>query len=99
MAEIEQKDYQESYNYATDIKNYADTIHDAFTNIDKAMQDLYGENWTSTGADVSNGRFQELKQNFEPFYNNVIAMHNHIGEITGLNQETDSTVSSYVSKV
>lgn len=97
MTEIEQKDYQESYNYATDIKNHAEAINDAFKSIDKAMEELYGENWRSSGADASNGRFQELKSNFEPLYNNIIAMHNHIGEITGLNQETDAAVSSYIT--
>ena len=99
MNEFEEKDYQGARNTADSIKTNADNILSIFDNIDNAMKSLYGEAWQSTGADVSNGRYQELRKNYEIFYNNVVTMRNHIYSVTQVNEETDASVSQSISGV
>lgn len=99
MNEFEQSDYAASRSYADTIKGIADNIHDIFDTIDKTMTELYGDGWRSSGAENSNARYQELRQNYEVFYNNVVTMHNHIYSVTSRNEEADSAVSNQVSSI
>ena len=98
MEEIKQTSYAESRSYATNIKNNADSIMDTFNSIDNQMKRLYGENWESTGADVSNGEFQKLKREFEPLYNAVVNMHDHIMRVTASNETADAYANKAISE-
>ena len=99
MNEFEEKDYESARNYADSIKANAENIMNVFNNINSAMSTLYGESWQSRGADVSNGRYQEIKSNYEIFYENVLKMKEHIYTVTARNEEADQSVSSSISEV
>lgn len=93
MNEFEEKDYDQAFSLATTIKSDANDMLEIFNNVDRSMSELFGENWQSSGADVSNGRYEELRKNYEAFYNKVIAMVNHIAEVTNKNIDTDKDVA------
>ena len=99
MNEFEQKDYEQSRTYADAIKNNADNIMDIFNAIDNTMKELYGDSWQSSGAIASSERYDEIKQNYEVFYNNVIKMHDHIYSVTASNEATDTSVSNNIAGV
>ena len=99
MNEFEQKDYESARNYADSVKANADNILSIFNSIDSTMKSLYGESWQSTGADASNGRYQELRRNYEVFYENVVSMRNHIYTVTAKNEEADASVSGNISSI
>ena len=99
MNEFEEKDYEAARGYADSIKSNADNIMMIFDEIYRAMKSLYGESWQSSGADVSNGRYQEIRSKYEIFYENVIKMNRHIHQVTSLNESTDQSVSSSISEI
>ena len=99
MSEFEQKDYDEARRCADTFKTLADNILDIFNNLDATMKALYGESWQSSGADLSEGRYSELRINYEVFYQNVITMHDHIYSVTASNEEKDATVSKSITSV
>ena len=99
MNEFEEKDYEAARGYADSVKSNADNIMSIFDSIDASMKSLYGDSWQSSGADVSNGRYQEIRKSYEVFYNNVVTMRNHIYTVTAKNEEADASVSGNVSNV
>ena len=99
MNEFEQKDYNAARSYADAVKTNADNIMSIFDSIDSSMKSLYGESWQSSGADVSNGRYQEIRSKYEVFYNNVVTMRNHIYNVTASNESADKAVSSNISNI
>lgn len=99
MNEFEEKDYEAARGYADSVKSNADNIMSIFDSIDSSMKSLYGDSWQSSGADVSNGRYQEIRKSYEVFYNNVVTMRNHIYTVTAKNEEADASVSGNISNV
>ncbi len=99
MNEFEEKDYEAARGYADAIKNNADNIMQIFDNIDSSMKSLYGESWQSSGADVSNGRYQEIRSSYDSFYQAVVNMKNHIYTVTARNEETDAAAAQSISNV
>lgn len=99
MNEFEEKDYEAARGYADSVKSNADNIMSIFDSIDTSMKSLYGDSWQSSGADVSNGRYQEIRKSYEVFYNNVVTMRNHIYTVTAKNEEADASVSGNISNV
>ena len=99
MNEFEEKDYEAARGYADSVKSNADNIMSIFDSIDSSMKSLYGDSWQSSGADVSNGRYQEIRKSYEVFYNNVVTMRNHIYNVTAKNEEADANVSGNISNV
>lgn len=99
MNEFEEKDYEAARGYADSVKSNADNIMSIFDSIDSSMKSLYGDSWQSSGADVSNGRYQEIRKSYEVFYNNVVTMRNHIYTVTAKNEEADASVSGNISNI
>lgn len=99
MNEFEEKDYAGARSYADNIKNNAENIMGIFNDIDGVMNSLYGSNWGSTGADNARDRYNEIRKNYEVFYNKVITMRNHIYSVTAANEEADATASNTVASV
>ena len=99
MNEFEQSDYASARSYADTIKGIADNIQGIFDGIDTTMNNLYGEGWRSSGAEAANNRYQELRKNYEIFYNNVVTMKNYIYQVTNRNEETDTKVSDQIAGV
>ena len=99
MNEFNQKDYAQSRNYADNIRNNAENIMSIFDSIDNTMKELYGADWQSSGADVSEGRYNEIRKNYEVFYRNVLNMHDHIYKVTASNEATDNKVSQSISGI
>ena len=99
MNEFEQKDYQSARGLADSIKGNADNIMDIFNSVDVDMKALYGDAWQSTGDDSSHDRYEELKKNYEVFYNKVVSMKDHIYKVTAANEEADAAVSSTISNI
>lgn len=99
MNEFEQKDYGAARDYADAIQNNADNIMGIFDDIDGVMNNLYGSNWESSGAENAHERYNELRRNYEIFYNDVVAMKTHIYEVTAANEEADLAASQSVSSI
>lgn len=99
MNEFEEKDYAGARSYADNIKNNAENIMGIFNDIDGVMNSLYGSNWGSTGADNARERYNEIRKNYEVFYNKVVAMRNHIYSVTAANEEADAAASNTVASV
>lgn len=99
MNEFEEKDYAGARSYADNIKNNAENIMGIFNDIDGVMNSLYGSNWGSTGADNARDRYNEIRKNYEVFYNKVVAMRNHIYNVTAANEEADAAASNTVASV
>ena len=99
MNEFEQKDYEAARDYADAIQNNADNIMSIFDDIDGVMNNLYGSNWESSGAENAHERYNELRRNYEIFYNDVVAMKTHIYEVTVANEEADLAASQSVQNI
>lgn len=99
MNEFEQKDYQGARGLADSIKGNADNIMDIFNSVDADMNTLFGNAWQSTGADSSRDRYNELRKNYEVFYNKVVSMKDHIYKVTAANEEADAQVSQTLSNI
>ncbi|MBQ2910452.1 MAG: hypothetical protein IJE53_06560 [Bacilli bacterium] len=99
MNEFEQKDFEAARNCADLVKTDADSILAIFDNVDQTMKLLYGEAWQSSGADVSNGRYQQIRKNYEVFYNNVVTMKDHIYRVTSKNESADAAISDAISNI
>lgn len=99
MKEFEEKDYDQAINYADGIKTNADNIMDIFNNVDSTMNSLYGSNWESSGAENAHERYNEIRTNYQVFYENVLAMDKHVKKVTNANQEADKAASQNIAAV
>lgn len=99
MNEFEEKDYDSARSFADSIQTNADNIMDIFNSVDATMDALYGGNWESAGAENANERYNEIRANYEVFYNNVSSMHDHVYKVTEANEEADAAASKRVSGV
>ena len=99
MNEFEEKDYAGARSYADAVKTNADNIMNIFNDIDGVMNNLYGNNWQSTGADSARDRYNQIRKNYEVFYEKVVAMKNHIYNVTAANEEADAAASQTISNI
>jgi uncharacterized protein YukE len=99
MNEFEEKDYEGARNYADSIKVNADNIMGIFNDIDGVMNNLYENNWQSKGADDARTRYNEIRKNYEIFYEKVVTMKNHIYTITAANEQADEAASETIAEV
>ena len=97
MNEFEEKDYAGARNYADGVKTNADNIMGIFNDIDGVMNNLYGNNWQSLGAGAAKARYDVIRKNYEIFYDKVVAMRNHIYNVTAANEEADAAASKTIS--
>ena len=72
---------------------------DIFNDIDNVMNNLYGNNWASLGADDAHERYNAIRQNYEVFYNKVVAMKTHIYNVTAANEAADTSASNVVTSI
>ena len=96
MNEFEQKDYEGARNSADQVKTTAENIMSIFDNIDQVMNTLYNDAWQSQGAEGAKSRYQQIRKNYETFYNNVVAMKSHIYAVTASNEAQDAAVSNTI---
>lgn len=99
MNEFEEKDYEGARSYANAVKTNADNIMGIFNDIDATMNNLYSNNWASIGADDAKARYNEIRKNYEVFYEKVIAMKNHVYRVTATNEEADKAANATVTSV
>ncbi len=99
MNEFEEKDYGTARSYADGVKTNADNILGIFNDIDSVMNNLYGNNWESLGADDARSRYEQIRKNYEVFYDKVVAMKTHIYAVTAANEEADAAASNVVSSI
>lgn len=99
MNEFEEKDYAGARSYADGVQANADNIMNIFNDIDGVMDSLYGSNWESVGAENARERYNVIRKNYEEFYNKVVAMKNHIYNVTAANEEADAAASQTVASV
>ena len=99
MNEFEEKDYAGARGYADAVKQNADNIMGIFNDIDGVMNTLYGANWESTGADSARERYNQIRKNYEDFYNKVVAMKNHIYSVTAANEAADAQASQTIANI
>ncbi len=98
MNEFEEKDYGHARSTADAVKKNADEIMNIFNDVDSTMNQLYGANWESSGADNAKDRYNEIRKNYEVFYNRVVTMRNHIYNVTAANEEADAQASNTVTQ-
>lgn len=99
MNEFEEKDYEGARSYADNIKTNAENIMNIFNEINNIMGSLYGEDYSSTGAETAKARYDEIKQNYDVFYEKVVAMRDHVYAITEANEMADEAASQVISEV
>ena len=99
MNEFEEKDYEQARSLADAVKGNADDILDIFNDVDNTMNQLYGNNWESSGADNAHARYDEIRRNYEVFYANVVAMKTHIYNVTAANESADASASNTIANV
>ena len=99
MNEFEEKDYEQARSLADAVKGNADDILDIFNDVDNTMNQLYGNNWESSGADSAHARYDEIRRNYEVFYANVVAMKTHIYNVTAANESADASASNTIANV
>ena len=99
MNEFEEKDYEGARNYANAVKANADNIMAIFDDIDGIMNTLYSSNWSSTGASDARDRYNDIRKNYEVFYEKVVAMKNHVYRITAANEEADKAANTAITGI
>lgn len=99
MNEFEEKDYAGARALADGVQKNADNIMDIFNDVDTIMNQLYGDNWASCGAENAQARYNEIRRNYEIFYTNVVAMKTHIYNVTAANEDADTTASNIVTSI
>ena len=99
MNEFEEKDYAGARSYADAVRTNADNIMGIFNDIDGVMNNLYGANWQSTGADSARDRYNQIRKNYEVFYEKVVAMKNHIYIVTAANEQADNAASQTIANI
>ena len=99
MNEFEEKDYAGARSYADGVQTNADNIMAIFNDIDGVMNSLYGSNWESAGAQNAQARYNQIRKNYEDFYEKVVAMKNHVYNVTAANEEADAAASQNVTEV
>lgn len=97
MEEFKEENYDEAIALADEVAASATRIHDVFEDIDGVMKLLHGGHWESRGSEDVNAEYAvSVKSRFEPFYQNVMTMKNHIYEVTGRNQEADAQAAANI---
>ena len=99
MNEFEEKDYAGARSYADAIQANADNIMGIFNDIDGVMNSLYGANWESVGADNARDRYNQIRENYEVFYDKVVTMKTHIYNVTAANEAADAEASQTIANV
>lgn len=99
MNEFEEKDYGQARSYADGVQTNANNIMNIFNDIDNTMNSLYGSNWESCGADDARARYNEIRKNYEVFYDKVSLMKTHIYNVTAANEEADASASQTISSI
>ncbi len=99
MNEFEEKDFGEARSLADAIKKNAENIRGIFDDIDNTMKALYGQNWESAGAENAHSRYQQIRSNYEGFFNSVINMRTHVYNVTALNEAADQAASNIIEGV
>ena len=99
MNEFEEKDYAGARSCADAVKTNADNIMGIFNDIDAVMNSLYQNNWQSVGADSARDRYNQIRKNYAVFYEKVVAMKNHIYNVTAANEQADAAASSTISSI
>ncbi len=99
MNEFEEKDYEGARSLADAVLGNANNIQGIFDDIDGIMNNLYGANWASAGAEEAHERYNTIRQNYEVFYNQVVAMKTHIYNVTAANEAADAAATNTISGV
>lgn len=99
MEEFESKNYSGARSTADQIKGNAQNIMGIFEDIDRVMNELYGENYQSTGADTARDRYNQIRTKYEVFYNDVINMNQYIHTTTTRYEEADAAASNTIASV
>lgn len=99
MNEFQLQDYATARSYADAINNNANNVMGIFDEIDNTMNQLYGENWSSCGAEDAKARYDEIRRNYEGFYQRVVAMKTHIYNVTASDEAADTAASQNVAGV
>ncbi len=96
--EFREDDYDRALSLADAIYAAATRIHNVFEDTDKVMGMLHGTHWQSAGSEDVNAEYlNTIKNQFEPFYEDVVAMKKHIYFVTGRNQEADARAADTIA--
>lgn len=97
MDEFDLNSYEAARSLADRVFNHATAIHNVFDDIDGLMNMLHGQHWGSTGSEDVNAQYlASIKTQFEPFYNDVVAMKTHIYEVTNKDVAADNRAAANI---
>ena len=99
MNEFELQDYGSARNYADAIYKNATDIMGIFDDINNTMNQLYGENWESSGAEGAQARYTEIRNCYDGFYQKVVAMKNHINSVVAADEAADTRAAQNVENI
>ena len=97
MNEFDLENYDRAVGLADEIFAHAERIHNVFDNIDELMGMLHGTHWGSAGSEDVNAQYlASIKTQFEPFYQDVVAMKTHVYTVTEHDIQADQQAASNV---
>lgn len=99
MREFDVQSYGAAESCADAIKNIGDRIMDVFNSVDKTMNDLYGENWASSGANNAHERYMEIRKNYEVFYQDILNMNTHVHNTVENYKTADAQADTTISAI
>ena len=94
---IDQKDYEGARNCADRMVSIAGNIRDIFDDIDNTMDELFGGDWDSSGAENARERYDECRKSYEPFYEDLLERKSHIYDVTHRTEEADINASNAIN--
>lgn len=91
--------YDSLKDCANKIMTSGENIMNIFNGIDQTMKELYGENWQGVGADNAKDRYDEIRKNYEVFYQKIKDMKSTVDSVSDKYQSTESNVSKEIESV
>lgn len=99
VSEFNVGSYGAAESCADAIKNIGDKIMDIFNSVDKTMNNLYGENWESSGANNAHERYMEIRKNYEVFYQDILNMNTYIHSAVETYKTADAQANTTISSI
>ena len=99
MATTSISNFDAASQHANNIGGIAEEMKKTLDSTGQEMDDMYGNNWQSSGAQVTRDSFEEKRLDFDIFYKNVLAMQENVAAVVEEGMKTDEETKAEVSSV
>lgn len=90
--------YSAAESSADMIFKIAGAMNDVFDSFDKGMLDLHQNQWISRGSEEDTAVYNtHYKANFQPFYDEVVKMHDVVGDAVVTYKAADNAAQAAVA--